>query len=85
MPFVPNWKAWGHRAGFDEWEQLALECRVSRKSREKALAEQPDETSRKALQAAWKRFDRNGTERLQNALKINSSKNVPDGAFSDTR
>ncbi len=45
-PVTPNWKAWGERAGFDEWEQLALECRISYKSREKALAEQPDETSR---------------------------------------
>lgn len=68
-PFSPNWKAWADRAGFDEWEQLALKCRVSRKSREKALAEQPDEPSRKALQAAWKKFDRTGMERLRNALK----------------
>ena len=66
---TPNWKAWAERAGLDEWEQLALECRVSRKSREKALAEQPDESSRKALQAAWKRFDRTGMERLRDALK----------------
>jgi hypothetical protein len=77
-PVKPNWKAWGERAGFDEWEQLALECRMSHKSREKALAEQPDEPSRKALQAAWKRFDRTGMERLQKALKINSAKNVPE-------
>ena len=84
-PVKPNWKAWGERAGFDEWEQLALECRMSQKSREKALAEQPDETSRKALQAAWKRFDRTGMERLQKALKINSAKNVPDDALPDTR
>lgn len=65
----PNWKAWGQRAGFDEWEQQVLENRISRKSREKALAEQPNEASRKALQAAWKRFDRTGMERLQKALK----------------
>ena len=84
-PVAPNWKAWGERAGFDEWELLALECRVSRKSREKALAEQPDERSRKALQAAWKQFDRTGMKRLQNALKINPQKNVPDDALSDTR
>lgn len=68
-PFTPNWKAWAKRAGFDEWEQLVLECRISRRSREKALTEQPDETSRKALQAAWKRFDRTGMERLKAVLK----------------
>jgi hypothetical protein len=83
-PVTPNWTAWAERAGFDEWEQLALECRVSRKSREKALAEQPDEASRKALQAAWKRVDRTGTKRLGEALKINSARNVPDDPFSDT-
>jgi hypothetical protein len=83
-PVIPNWKAWTERAGFDEWEQLALECRVSRKSREKALAEQPDEASRKALQAAWKRFDRTGIKRLRDALKINSAGDVPDDPVSDT-
>lgn len=81
---VPNWKAWAERAGFDEWEQLALEYRVSRKSREKALAEQPDEASRKALQAAWKKVDRTGTKRLGEALRINPVGNVPDDPFSDT-
>jgi hypothetical protein len=68
-PVTPNWRAWAACAGFDEWETLALEFRVQQKSRDKALAEQPDEISRKALQAAWKRFDRTGMERLRRAMK----------------
>ena len=68
-PVAPNWKAWAERAGFDEWEMLVLSCRLSRISRERALATQPDEISRKALQAAWKRFDRTGMERLRQHIK----------------
>lgn len=43
----------------------------------------PDEESRKTLQAAWKRFERNGMQRLQEAAKINIEKNVPEGRFFD--
>jgi hypothetical protein len=50
---------------------------VAGTAREYALAAQPDEESRKALQAAWKRFDRNGMERLRAAAaKINPEKNL---------
>jgi hypothetical protein len=53
-------------------------------SRERALAMQADEESRKALQAAWRRFDRNGMERLREAAKIKFEKNVPEKVFLDT-
>lgn len=61
-----------------------LGCRLTGMSRERAMAGEPDEESRKALQAAWKRFDRNGMERLRAAAKIKFEKNVPEQAFGDT-
>jgi hypothetical protein len=64
-----NWQKWAALADFDEWECQVLSCRTSGKSRERALAEQLDEHSRKALQAAWKRFDRTGMVRLKQAIK----------------
>jgi hypothetical protein len=36
-------------------------------SRDEALATQPDEPSRKALQAAWKKLARTGLQRLRHA------------------
>jgi hypothetical protein len=62
-----DWGKWADLAGFDKWDRLVLQCRLFKISREQAMAEQPDEVSRKAVQAAWKRFDRNGVERLQEA------------------
>lgn len=56
---------WAELAGFDEWEMQVLHYRLDGVSRDKALAEQPDEPSRKALQAAWERYDRTGNQRLR--------------------
>jgi hypothetical protein len=76
----PNWKEWAREAGFDKWEKRVLDYRLAGTAREYALAAQPDEESRKALQSAWKRFDRNGMERLRTAAaKINLEKNVSPG------
>jgi hypothetical protein len=80
----PDWNKWAAAAGLDEWEMKVLRCRLAGVSREGAMAMQTDEESRKALQAAWKRFDRNGMERLREAAKIKLGKNVPEGAFLDT-
>jgi hypothetical protein len=80
----PDWNKWAAAAGLDEWEKKALQCRLIGMSRERAMAMQPDEESRKALQAAWKRFDRNGMERLREAAKIKFEKNVPESGFLDT-
>jgi len=60
---------WGRLAGFDDAETVVLEYRSCGISRDKAMAEQPDEASRKELQAAWKRFDRTGKDRLRAAAK----------------
>jgi hypothetical protein len=65
----PRWAAWAEAAGLDEWERRVLEYRVTGTSRERALAGQPDEASRKELQAAWRRFDRTGVRRLLRVIK----------------
>ena len=80
----PDWNKWATAAGLDEWEMKVLRCRLAGVSREQAMEMQQGEKSRKALQAAWKRFERNGMERLRGAAKINIEKNVPEGAFFDT-
>lgn len=80
----PDWNKWAATAGLDEWEKRVLGYRLTATSRERAMAMQTDEESRKALQAAWKRFDRNGMERLRGAAKINIEKNVPESGFFDT-
>jgi hypothetical protein len=81
----PNWEKWAEQAGFDEWDRVVLKCRFTTVSRDRALAEQPDEASRKALQAAWRRFDRNGVERLRGAIQKNLPGSVPELRLSDTR
>jgi hypothetical protein len=80
----PDWNKWAAAAGLDEWEIKVLGCRLIGVGRDRALAMQTDEESRKALQAAWKRFARNGMERLRAAAKINIEKNVPESGFFDT-
>jgi hypothetical protein len=80
----PDWDKWAAAAGLDEWEMKVLRCRLAGVSREQAMGLLPDEESRKALQAAWKRFDRNGMDWLREAAKINIEKNVPESGFFDT-
>jgi hypothetical protein len=80
----PNWNKWAQAAGLDEWEIKVLGYRLTGISRERTLALQPDEKSRKALQAAWRRFERNGMERLREAAKIKLGKNVAENGFLDT-
>jgi hypothetical protein len=75
----PDWNKWAAAAGLDEWEKRVLGYQLTGTGRERALAIQTDEASRKALQAAWKRFDRNGMERLRAAAKINLEKNIGQG------
>lgn len=80
----PDWNKWAAAAGLDEWEKRVLGYWLIGVGRRQALAIETDEESRKALQAAWKRFDRNGMERLRAAAKINIEKNVPKSGFFDT-
>ena len=69
---------WAELAGFDDYEMQVLEYRLAGVSRENALAGQANETSRKALQAAWKRFDRNGFGRLREFAEKSKAENVPE-------
>jgi hypothetical protein len=80
----PDWRTWAQAAGLDEWEKRVLGYRLTGTSRERAMALQADEESRKALQAAWKRFDRTGMERLRATAKIKLAENVPEDEFEDT-
>lgn len=73
----PNWQDWAERAGFDEWDCAVLEYRFAGVSRDRALSQQPEESSRKALQAAWRKFDRNGVERLREVIKKVNPNDVP--------
>jgi hypothetical protein len=75
----PDWTKWAEAAGMDEWEMKVLRCRIAGVSREQAMGLLPDEESRKAMQAAWKRFDRNGMDWLREAAKIKLKKSVPEG------
>jgi hypothetical protein len=80
----PDWNKWAAAAGLDEWEMKVLKCRLAGMSREQAMRLLPDEESRKALQAAWKRFGRNGMDWLREAAKIKLKKSVPEGGVFDT-
>ena len=72
-----DWERLAREAGFDSWEIKVLSYRKVGMSRDVALSQQPDEISRKALQAAWKRFDRTGMKRLQECTNKNLQK-CPD-------
>lgn len=80
----PDWNKWAAAASLDEWEKRVLGYRLIGVGRRQAMAMETDEESQKALQAAWKRFDRNGMARLRGAAKINIKKNVPESGFFDT-
>jgi hypothetical protein len=54
-----------------------FEYRANGVSRDRAISQQLDEQSRKALQAAWRKFDRTGMSRLRDAAKEKSDKDVP--------
>lgn len=75
---------WAELAGFDAWEMRVLRYRLDEVSRDEALAEQSDEVSRKALQAAWRRYDRTGKQRLREIAEKNLQKTVPEGAKTHT-
>jgi hypothetical protein len=76
---------WAELAGFDRWEMQVLRYRLGEVSRDEALAEQSNDVSRKAIQAAWRRYDRTGKQRLREVAEKNLQKNVPEGAISHTR
>jgi hypothetical protein len=64
-----DWESWAVQADFDEWDLAVFKYKLASTSRDKALSEQPDDVSRKALQAAWRKFDRGGVERLRAVIQ----------------
>jgi hypothetical protein len=72
------------KAEFDSWELKVLEYRRQGVSRPLAMSEQPDNDSRLAIQAAWKRVDRTGMQRLRECRKKNEVF-VPSERPPDTR
>lgn len=80
----PDWKQWAAEAGLSDWEQKVLEYKMNFISRDVAMAEQPDEESRRALQAAWRNLNRSGLDRLRRAAKKMFKKNVPERQVGDT-
>jgi hypothetical protein len=73
-----DWDHWTAVAGFNPWERLVFDCKLNEVSRDQALSRQLNETDRKALQAAWRRFDRTGMSRLRAAAEKSLIKNVPE-------
>lgn len=62
---LPDWPKWAQEAGLSEWEKKAAEYKVGNVGWTEAMAEQPDEESRRALQAAWRKLERSGEARLR--------------------
>jgi hypothetical protein len=61
---TPDWDKIAQRAQLDSGEQLVLAFRLRGIGRDVAIARAAEE-ERKWIQAAWKRFDRNGLEKLR--------------------
>lgn len=83
-----DWPRLAREAGLDPLEERVLLYRKQGISRELALYEQPDEQSRKSLQAAWKKMDRTGLKKVQDFLKKKKKKrsqDVPEEQPMNTR
>ena len=78
-------RQWASLAGFDAWDTRVLDYRAQGVSRDRAMDDQPDEDSRRALQAAWRKFDRTGLARLRAAAEKKLTEDVPTRADYDTR
>ena len=66
---LPDWQAWAQEAALSDWEKKAAEYKVSGVTWTEAMAAQPDEDSRRALQAAWRKLERTGRGRLEKAAE----------------
>jgi hypothetical protein len=64
----PDWVKIAELAELDEGERLVLTCRLWGISRDVAIAGQAAEEDKRWIQAAWKRFDRNGLKKLRAVL-----------------
>jgi hypothetical protein len=63
----PDWPTLAEAANLSDWEKKAIWYRMSGMERTEAMQVQPNEESRKALQAAWRKLDRTGMKRLEEA------------------
>ena len=69
----PDWPRLAQAAGLGEWEKKVCEYKYLNVGWRKAVAQQPDEASRRALRAAWRKMDRTGMKRLKEAeRKVNA-------------
>lgn len=78
-------RQWASLAGFDAWDTRVLDYRAQGISRDRAMDDQPDEVSRRALQAAWRKFDRTGFARLRAAAEKKLAEDVPERAHYNTK
>jgi hypothetical protein len=60
---IQNWPEWAQQAGISDWEQKAIEYKMAGVGWTEAMRAQPDEVSRLALQAAWRKLERSGERR----------------------
>ncbi len=74
---LPDWPKMAAEAGLSDWEQKVVEYKMSGVGWTEAMAAQPDEASRRALQAAWRKLDRTG-ERLREAAQTQSLGNAEE-------
>jgi hypothetical protein len=79
-----GWQRWAENAGLNEWEKKAVEYKISGVGWREAVAEQPDEVSRRALRAAWRRLERTGQERMKEAAKKSFPQDVAKQGGNDT-
>lgn len=81
LPDAENWTVWAKTAGLSDWERKVIEYRLKGTGWRQAVEAQPDEESRRALRAAWRKIERTGLERLKKSLP----QNVAKRGVSDTR
>jgi hypothetical protein len=81
---MPDWAKMAAVAGLTEWEKKVVAYMMSGTGWRKAWAAQPDEESRRALRAAWKRLERTGLRRLQEAAKNSFPQSVAKEGDWDT-
>ncbi len=73
-----DWSGWADQAGFSPAEKEVLRYRLQGVSRDRAMEQQPDENSRRAIQAAWRHFDRTGQSRLRAVAQKKFRTDVPE-------
>jgi hypothetical protein len=78
-----GWRHWAEAAGLSEWEKKAVEYKMTGVGWTEAMAEQKDDASRRALQAAWRKLERSGEERLRrSSAQMNADEREPEKKFS---